>query len=53
MSSKPPNALSTFYIELKEDFLPEPLILTILLDCKLKNGAHHLAIENKEKGKED
>lgn len=28
--------LSTFYIEIKEDFLPEPLILTILLDCRTK-----------------
>lgn len=27
--------LSSFYIEINEKFLPEPLILTVLLDCKL------------------
>ena len=34
---------STFYVEIKEDFLPEPLILTILLDSKTKS-AYHLEI---------
>ena len=26
--------LSSFYVEVAEDFLPKPLVLTILLDCK-------------------
>ena len=37
-----------FYVEIKEDFLPEPLILTILLDSKTKNS-FHLAIEKESK----
>lgn len=40
--------LSTFYVEIKEDFLPEPLILTILLDCKTKRN-YHLSLENDSK----
>ncbi len=40
--------LSSFYVELKESFLPEPLILTILLDCKTAK-ALHLAIEKDPK----
>jgi len=32
-------------VEIKEKYLPEPLILTILLDCKLQNNTVHLAIE--------
>jgi len=41
--------LSTFYVEIREDFLPEPLILTILLDCKTKNKTYHLSIEKDPK----
>jgi hydroxymethylglutaryl-CoA synthase len=40
--------LSSFYVEIQQDFLPEPLILTILLDCKTQNGiekTYHLSIE--------
>jgi len=36
--------ISSFFVELKVDFLPEPLILTILLDSKTPM-AHHLSIE--------
>lgn len=35
--------LSSFYVELHESFLPEPLILTILMESK--NLSYHLAIE--------
>jgi len=31
----PKKNLSSFYIEISESFLPEPLILTVLIDCKL------------------
>jgi hypothetical protein len=41
--------LSTFYVEIREDFLPEPLILTILLDCKTKSKTYHLSIEKDPK----
>ena len=41
--------LSTFYIEIREDFLPEPLIITILLDAKTKNKVLHLSIEKEPK----
>lgn len=35
--------LSSFYVELHESFLPEPLILTILMES---NGvSYHLSIE--------
>lgn len=37
------KSLSSFYVELQTDFLPEPLILTVLLDCKLKNGSNKAA----------
>jgi len=41
--------LSSFYVEIKKDsLLPEPLLLTILLDCKTgshQQKAFHLAIE--------
>lgn len=40
--------LSTFYVEVRENFLPEPLILTILLDCKTKK-TYHLSIEKEPK----
>ena len=40
--------MSTFYVEIKEDFLPEPLILTILLDAKTDN-TYHLTIEKESK----
>jgi hypothetical protein len=36
--------LSSFYVELQEDFLPEPLILTVLLDSKTPT-TYHLSIE--------
>lgn len=36
--------VSSFFVELKVDFLPEPLILTILLDSKTPL-AHHISIE--------
>ena len=35
--------LSSFYVELHESFLPEPLILTILMESK--SLSYHLAIE--------
>lgn len=42
--------LSSFYVEIKEDFLPEPLILTILLDFQREDGEHyHLSIEKDPK----
>jgi hypothetical protein len=41
--------LSSFYVEIKEDFLPEPLILTVLLDCKTVNKTYHLSIEKEPK----
>lgn len=40
--------LSSFYVEINQNYLPEPLILTILLDCKTQNGTvktYHLSIE--------
>ena len=40
--------LSTLYIEIKEDFLPEPLIITIILDPKIKRN-FHLSIEQDPK----
>ena len=46
------KSLSSFYVEINQDFLPEPLILTILLDCKTQNGverAYHLSIEREPK----
>lgn len=36
--------ISSFFVELSVDFLPEPLILTILLDSKTPL-AHHISIE--------
>jgi hypothetical protein len=42
--------ISTFYVEIRESFLPEPLILTILLDCKTgTHKAYHLSIEKEPK----
>lgn len=41
--------LSTFYVEIRESFLPEPLIQTILLDCKTRGKAYHLSIEKDPK----
>ena len=41
--------LSTFYVEIRESFLPEPLIQTILLDCKTRGRAYHLSIEKDPK----
>ena len=40
--------VSSFFVELFVDFLPEPLILTILLDSKTP-VAHHLSIERNPK----
>lgn len=41
-------------MEIRESFLPEPLILTILLDCKTKNKrAYHLSIEKDPKLSKD
>lgn len=42
-----PN-VSSFFVELFVDFLPEPLILTILLDSKTP-VAHHISIEKNPK----
>ena len=36
-------------MEIRESFLPEPLILTILLDCKTRKRAFHLSIEREPK----
>ena len=37
-------------MEIREDFLPEPLILTILLDCRTSTHAcYHLTIEKNPK----
>ena len=36
--------ISSFFVELFVEFLPEPLILTILLDSKT-DVAHHISIE--------
>lgn len=41
--------LSTFYIEIRENFLPEPLIITILLDSKTTKRTYHLCLENDPK----
>ena len=40
--------ISSFFVELSVDFLPEPLILTILLDSKTPL-AHHISIEKNTK----
>lgn len=40
--------ISSFFVELYVDFLPEPLILTILLDSKTP-VAHHISIERQQK----
>ena len=40
--------ISSFFVELSVDFLPEPLILTILLDSKTPL-AHHISIEKNSK----
>ena len=40
--------LSSFFVEIFVDFLPEPLILTILLDSKT-GSTHHLSIEKDPK----
>lgn len=40
--------ISSFFVELSLDFLPEPLILTILLDSKTPL-AHHISIEKEPK----
>ncbi len=45
-NSKP--TVSSFFVELSFDFLPEPLILTILLDSKTP-VAHHISIEKNPK----
>jgi hypothetical protein len=44
LSKTQSRTLSSFYVELQEDFLPEPLILTVLLDSKTPT-AYHLSIE--------
>ena len=44
MSKTQSRTLSSFYVELQEDLLPEPLILTVLLDSKTPT-AYHLSIE--------
>jgi len=36
--------MSSFFAELHLDFLPEPLILTVLLECT-SDKSYHLAIE--------
>jgi len=41
--------LSSFYIEIYEDFLPEPLIITVLLDSKCTKTQYHLSIEKNAK----
>jgi len=41
--------LSTFYVEIREEFLPEPLIITILLDSKTSKKTYHLSIEKDPK----
>ena len=43
--------ISSFYVELQAEFLPEPLILTILLDSKTPQ-AHHIFIEKNQKTKD-
>lgn len=40
--------LSSFFVEIFADFLPEPLILTILLDSKTEKK-YHLSIEKDPK----
>lgn len=40
--------ISSFFVELFVDFLPEPLILTILLDSKTAQ-AHHISVEKTPK----
>lgn len=44
--------LSSFYVEIIQDWLPEHLVLTVLLDCKTSNGqdtTYHLSIEKEPK----
>lgn len=44
--------LSTFYVEINLNYLPEPLILTILLDCSMPDDGQktfHLSIEKDPK----
>lgn len=40
-------------MEIREDFLPEPLILTVLLDAKTTKKTYHLSIEKEPKLTED
>jgi len=42
------KSLSSFFVEVREDFLPEPLILTVLLDS-ISKQAVHLSIEKNMK----
>lgn len=42
--SKKIGSMSSFFVELHLDFLPEPLILTTLLECS-SDKSYHLAIE--------
>jgi hypothetical protein len=39
--------LSSLYVEIHESFLPEPLILTILMESK--NTPYHLSVEKNKK----
>ena len=41
--------LSSFFVEIKEDFLPEPLVVTILLDSRTSQRTFHLSIERDPK----
>ena len=47
MAKPSAKTLSSFYVELQEDFLPEPLILTVLLDSKTPL-TYHLSIEKSQ-----
>jgi hypothetical protein len=38
------KTLSSFYVEIQEEYLPEPLILTVLLDSRSPH-TYHLSIE--------
>ena len=44
----PRTDISSFFVELNVDFLPNPLILTILLDSKTPI-THHISIEKSTK----